>query len=68
MQVEARVPPCIFFDWWFSSKGALEHWLVHVDVPPMGLQSSSTRWVFLWLLHWDLVLYPMDDCEHPLCI
>jgi hypothetical protein len=32
----------------------------------MGLKSPSAPWVFLWLLHWDLVLCPMDDCEHPL--
>jgi hypothetical protein len=35
----------IFFDWWFSSKELLWNWLVHIDVPPMGLQTTSAPWV-----------------------
>jgi hypothetical protein len=43
------------------------YWLVHIDVPSMGLQSSSSPWVFLApSLRTLLVLCPMDDCEHPL--
>jgi hypothetical protein len=40
IQLEPRVPPCVFFDWWFSSKELWGYWLVHIDVPPMGLQNS----------------------------
>jgi hypothetical protein len=54
-----------FFDWCYSSK-ELWYWLVHIDVPSMGLQSLSAPWLFLWILDWDLVLCPMDDCEHLL--
>jgi hypothetical protein len=45
IQLEPQVPPCVFFDWWFSSKELWGHWLVHVDVPPMGLQTPSAPWV-----------------------
>jgi hypothetical protein len=34
-----------FFDWWFSSKELWGYWLVHIDVPPMGLQTPSAPWV-----------------------
>jgi hypothetical protein len=44
MQVEPRVPPCVFFDWWFSPRELWGYWLVHV-VPPMGLQAPSAPWV-----------------------
>jgi hypothetical protein len=40
MQLEPPVPPCVFFDRWFSSKELWGYWLVHIDVPPMGLSSS----------------------------
>jgi hypothetical protein len=52
MHLEPQVPPCVFFDWWYSSKEFWGYWLVHIDVPSMGLQSPSATWVFLWLLHW----------------
>ena len=45
IQLEPHVPPCVFFDWWYSSKELWEYWLVHIDVPPMGLQSPSAPWV-----------------------
>jgi hypothetical protein len=45
IQLEPQVPPCVFFDWWFSSKELSGYWLVHIDVPPMGLQTSSVPWV-----------------------
>jgi hypothetical protein len=45
IQLEPQVPPCVFFDWWFSSKELWEYWLVHIDVPPTGLQTPSTPWV-----------------------
>jgi hypothetical protein len=52
IQLEAQVPPCVFFDWWYSSKLLSGKWLVHIDVPPMGLQSPSDPWVVFCLLHW----------------
>jgi hypothetical protein len=55
MQLEPQVPPCVFFDWWYSSKELWGYWLVHIDVPSMGLQSPSAPWVFLWLLHWSFL-------------
>jgi hypothetical protein len=46
MQLELRVPPCVFFDWWFSSREFWGYWLVHIVVPLMGLQTPSAPWVF----------------------
>jgi hypothetical protein len=45
IQLEPQVPPRVFFDWWFSSKELWGCWLVHIDVPPMGLQTPSTPWL-----------------------
>jgi hypothetical protein len=45
IQLEPHVPPCDFFDWWFSSKELWGYGLVHIDVPPMGLQTPSYPWV-----------------------
>jgi hypothetical protein len=45
MQLEPRVPPCLFFCWWFSPWKLYGSWLVHIVVPPMGLQNSSASWV-----------------------
>jgi hypothetical protein len=44
MQPEPEVPPCVFFYWWFSSKEISGYWLVHIDGPPMGHQTSSAPW------------------------
>jgi hypothetical protein len=41
IQLEPQVPPCVFFDWWFSSKDLWGYWLVHIDVPPMVLLTPS---------------------------
>jgi hypothetical protein len=38
-------PTMYFFDWWFSSKELWGYWLVHIVVPPMGLQTPSVPWV-----------------------
>ena len=38
--------------------------LVHIDVSSMGLQSASVY--FSGSFIGDLVLHPMDACEHPL--
>jgi hypothetical protein len=45
MQLEPQVPPCVFFDWWFSPKELWGYWLVHIDVPPMGLQTPSAPYI-----------------------
>jgi hypothetical protein len=45
MQLEPRVPPCVFFDWWFSTRELWRYWSVHIAVPPMGLQTPSAPWV-----------------------
>jgi hypothetical protein len=45
MQQELQVPPCVFFDWWFSPRELWGYWLVHIVVPPMGLQTPSAPWV-----------------------
>ena len=52
MHLALKVPPCVIYDWWYSSKELWEYWLVHINVLPMGLQSPSAPWVFFWLLHW----------------
>ena len=45
MQLEPWVPPCVFFDCWFSSRELGGYWLVHIVIPPMGLQTPSASWV-----------------------
>jgi hypothetical protein len=43
------------------------YWLVHIDVPPMGASVPfSSLGTFSGFFIGDLVLHPMDDCEHPL--
>jgi hypothetical protein len=41
MQLEPRVPPGVFFDWLFSPRELWGYWLIHIVVPPMGLQIPS---------------------------
>jgi hypothetical protein len=38
LQLEPWVPPCVLLIWWLS---LWELWLVHIVVPPMGLQTPS---------------------------
>jgi hypothetical protein len=67
MQLEPRVSPCVFFGWWFSPREFWGYWLVHIVVPPMGMQTPSVSWVlFLAPSLGDPLLCPMDGCEHPL--
>jgi hypothetical protein len=52
MQVQPWVPPCVFFGWWFSPRELWRYWLVHIIVPPMGVQTPSPPWVnqtLLWI-------------------
>jgi hypothetical protein len=46
MHLEIGVPSCVFFGWWFSPWELWGYWLVHIIVPPMGLQNLSPPWVF----------------------
>jgi hypothetical protein len=65
MQLEPGVPPCVFFGWWFSHRELWGYWLVHIVVPPMGLQTSSTPWLLsLAPSLGDPVLSSMVGCEH----
>jgi hypothetical protein len=45
MQLEPWVPPCVFFGWRFSPRELWRYWLVHIVVPPMGLQTPPGLWV-----------------------
>jgi hypothetical protein len=45
MQLEPLVPSCFFFAWWFGPRELWGYWLVHIDVPPIGLQIPSAPWV-----------------------
>ena len=45
MQLEPWVPPCVLFGWWFGPWELWGYWLVHIVVPPMGLQIPSAPWV-----------------------
>jgi hypothetical protein len=68
MQLETLVPPCAFFDWWFSPNELWGYRLVHIGVPPIGLQTPSAPWVLSLApsLGTDSVLCTIDNCEHPL--
>ena len=69
MQLEPWVPPCVLFGWWFSPWELWGYWLVHIVVPPMGLQTPSAPWVLSSSSIGDLVLSPMVGREHPpLCL
>jgi hypothetical protein len=52
MQLETRVPPCVFFGWCFNPRELWGYWLVHTVVLPMDLQTPSAPWVLSLLLHW----------------
>ena len=45
MWLEPRVPPCVLSGWWFSLWELWGHWMVHVLVPPIGLQTPSAPWL-----------------------
>ena len=45
MQLKSWVPPCVLCGWWFSPWELWGYWLVHLVVPPMGLQTPSGPWV-----------------------
>jgi hypothetical protein len=41
----ATYAPCVVFGWWFSPWELWRYWLVHIVVPPRGLQTPSAPWV-----------------------
>jgi hypothetical protein len=45
MQLEPWVLLCVFFDWRFSLRKLCGYWLVHIVVPPRGMQTPSAPWV-----------------------
>jgi hypothetical protein len=63
MQLEPQDPPRVFFDRWFSPRELWGYWLVHIVVPPIGLQTLSVPWVLslapslatLWSIYWVTV-------------
>jgi hypothetical protein len=43
------------------------YWLVHIVVPPIGLQTPLAPWVLsLAPPFGDPVIHPIADCKHPL--
>jgi hypothetical protein len=44
-QLGSWIPPCVFFDCWFSPRELWRYWLIHLVVAPMGLQTPSAPWV-----------------------
>jgi hypothetical protein len=43
------------------------YWLVHIDVPPMGLKNPfKSLGTFSGFFIGESVLHRMDGCEHPL--
>jgi hypothetical protein len=66
------------FQWWLTrpssdtyaardtSSGG--YWLVHIVVPPIGLQTPLDPWVLTYSSSYirGPVIHPIADCEHPL--
>ena len=52
IQLEPWVLPCVPFGWWFSPWELWEYWLVHIIVPPMGLQMPSAPLVLFLAPNW----------------
>jgi hypothetical protein len=50
IQLEPQVPPCVFFDGGIVPRSFWGYWLVHIDVPPMGLQTPSAPWPTSFLM------------------
>jgi hypothetical protein len=71
MQLETRVPPCVFFSWWFSPRVLWGYWLVYIVVPLMELQTPSAPWVLsltlslgtLYSVQWVAVSHPFCICQ-----
>ena len=48
-----------------GSSGGGWYWLVHIVVPPMGMQTPSAPQVLSLAPSLDPVFSPIVDCEHP---
>ena len=69
MQLEPCFPPCVLFVWWFSPRELWRIWLVHIVVPPMGLQPHSTPSVlYLAPPFGNVCSVPWLAVSIPLCI
>jgi hypothetical protein len=60
IQLEPWVPPCVFFDWWFSPWELWGYCLVHIVVTPIGRQTPSAAWA--------LSLAPSLVINHFICL
>jgi hypothetical protein len=68
---EPWVQPSVFFGLWFSPRKLWGYWLVHIDIPPMGLQTPSAPWVLslapslgkLLLVQWRIVSIHFCICQ-----
>ena len=71
MWLEPWVPPCILFGWWFIPWEHWGNWLVHIVVPPLGLQTPSAPWVLspapplrtLCSVHWFAISIYFCICQ-----
>jgi hypothetical protein len=74
--LKQQVPTSVFFDCLYCSKEFWGYWLVHINVPPMGLQTLPAPWVLslsfsLWNLCsviWMTVsihFYVFQELEDP---
>jgi hypothetical protein len=71
LHLEPWVPPCVFFVWWFSPWELWGYWLLHIVVPPMGLQTPSAPWILslmpslgiLCSVQWTVVSIHLCICE-----
>jgi hypothetical protein len=71
MQLEPLVQPCVFFSLWFSPREFWGYWLVHIVVPPMGLQTPLAPWVLslslslwtLWSIQWIALGFYFSICQ-----
>jgi hypothetical protein len=64
MQLEPWVPPSVLFALWFNPWYLWGYKLVHILVPPMGIQTPSAPWVLSLVPLNDPVLSPMVGREH----
>jgi hypothetical protein len=66
IQLEPQVPPCVFFDWWFSLS---ELWGVLVSSYCCSFYEAGDPFNFLGPISSffieDPVLTPVDRCEYP---
>jgi hypothetical protein len=57
MQLEPWVSQCVFSDWWFSPRELWGYWLIHIVIPPRGLQIPSAPWVLSLSISCQQILF-----------